>query len=85
VIVGPAGSRDTIDMLGALNTRFIPNHVAIYRPSDQKSPDIDKIVGFVKNYVTVKGKATAYVCLDNACKAPTTHIKEMLVSLKEAE
>jgi len=85
VIVGPAGSRDTIDMLGALNTRFIPNHVAIYRHSDQKSPDIDKIVGFVKNYVTVKGKATAYVCLDNACKAPTTHIKEMLVSLKEAE
>lgn len=85
VIVGPAGSRDTIDMLGALNTRFIPNHVAIYRPSDQKSPDIDKIVGFVKNYVTVKGKATAYVCLDNACKAPTTHIKEMLVSLKEAK
>jgi uncharacterized protein YyaL (SSP411 family) len=85
VIVGPAGARDTIDMLGALNTRFIPNHVAIYRPSDRKSPDIDKIVGFVKNYVTVKGKATAYVCLDNACKAPTTHIKEMLVSLKEAE
>ena len=85
VIVGPAGARDTIDMLGALNTRFIPNHVAIYRPSDQKSPDIDKIVGFVKNYVTVKGKATAYVCLDNACKAPTTHIKEMLVSLKEAK
>ncbi len=85
VIVGFAGSRDTIDMLGALNTRFIPNHVAIYRPSDQKSPDIDKIVGFVKNYVTVKGKATAYVCLDNACKAPTTHIKEMLVSLKEAK
>ena len=85
VIVGFAGSRDTIDMLGALNTRFIPNHVAIYRPSDRKSPDIDKIVGFVKNYVTVKGKATAYVCLDNACKAPTTHIKEMLVSLKEAK
>jgi uncharacterized protein YyaL (SSP411 family) len=78
VIVGHRGARDTIDMLRALNTRFIPNHVAIYRPSDQKFPNIDKIAGFVKNCVTMDGNATAYVCFDNACKMPTTDIKEML-------
>ena len=85
VIVGPSGARGTVEMLGALNTPFIPNHVAIYRPSDEKSPDIDKTAEFVKNYVTVKGQATAYVCLDNACKVPTTDIKEMLVLLEEAK
>ncbi len=85
VIAGSPGASDTIDMFGALNSRFIPNHVAIYRPSDQESPDIDKIAGFVKNCIAVKGKATAYVCVNNSCNVPTTNTKEMLTFLKEAE
>ncbi len=78
VIVGSSGSSDTMAMLDVLNTAFVPNKVIIFRPSDQESPDIDTVAGFVKNHVAVGGKATAYVCLANACKAPTTSIKEML-------
>ena len=78
VIVGSPGARDTMEMLKALNGRYTPNHVLIFRSSDEKSPDIEGVAGFIKNHVSIDGKATAYVCLDNACKAPTTDIGEML-------
>jgi len=82
VIAGAPGAVDTIEMLRAINIRYIPNLVVIFRPSDQKSPDIDKVAGFIRNYVSIEGKATAYVCLRNMCKAPTTDIEEMLELLK---
>ena len=78
VIVGSPGARDTMEMLKALNGCYTPNHVLIFRPSVEKSPDIEGIAGFIKGHVSIDGKATAYVCLDNACKAPTTDIGEML-------
>ena len=82
VVAGSSNAKDTVEMLKALNTPFIPNQVILFRPTDQKSPDIDTIAEFVKNHVSREGKATAYVCLGNACKAPTTDIKEMLNLLK---
>lgn len=82
VVAGSSNAKDTVEMLKALNTPFIPNQVILFRPTDQKSPDIDTIAEFVKNHVSMEGKATAYVCLGNACKAPTTDIKEMLNLLK---
>jgi len=83
VIVGSPGAQDTEEMLEALRTRFIPNQVTIFRPSDAKAPEIETVAPFVKNHVSVGGKATAYVCLDFSCKAPTTDIKEMLSLLQE--
>jgi hypothetical protein len=68
-------------MLDRLKRQFIPNKVIIFRPSDQESPDIDRIAGFIKSHVSMDGKATAYVCFDNACKTPTTDITEMLKML----
>jgi uncharacterized protein YyaL (SSP411 family) len=65
-------------MLKALKTAFIPNRVILFRPSDQESPGIDAVAGFMKNYTSLEGKATAYVCLNNACKAPTTDVGKML-------
>jgi uncharacterized protein YyaL (SSP411 family) len=78
VIVGPRNAKDTVEMLERLKGLFIPNKVIIFRPSDQESPDIDSIAPFIKNYISIDGKATAYVCLNNACKKPTTDITEML-------
>jgi uncharacterized protein YyaL (SSP411 family) len=81
VIVGPRDAKDTVEMLDRLKRQFIPNKVIIFRPSDQESPDIDRIAGFIKSHVSMDGKATAYVCFDNACKTPTTDITEMLKML----
>jgi uncharacterized protein YyaL (SSP411 family) len=82
VIVGPEGTKETADMIHALNNHYIPNKVVLFRPSDQESPEIDTLSPFIKNQVSMDGKATAYVCLNHACLKPTTSIKEMLDMLK---
>ncbi len=69
-------------MLKALRGRFIPNKVTILRPTEKKSPDIDKLAEFVKYQVSIDGKATAYVCLNFACKMPTTDVNKMLELIK---
>jgi uncharacterized protein YyaL (SSP411 family) len=82
VIVGSTGAEDTADMIHALNNKFIPNKVVLFRASDQESPEIDTLSPFIKNQVSIDGKATAYVCLNHACLKPTTSIKEMLDMLE---
>jgi len=82
VIAGPSGGKDTIEMLAALRKTFIPNRVLIFRPSEQKNPDIDAVAGFIKKHKAIDGKATAYVCQDHFCKMPTTEIDEMLKMIK---
>jgi len=81
-IVGPAGAKDTVDMIHALNTHYIPNKVVLFRTSDQDSTEIDTLSPFIKSQVSLNGQATAYVCLNHACRKPTTSIKEMMDMLK---
>ena len=82
VVAGPSEGRDTLEMVNALRARFLPNHVALVRPSDKDASLLDRIAGFVKNHVPRDGKAAAYVCTDHACKAPTTNLEEMLSFLE---
>ncbi len=82
VIVGNPEARDTKDMLEALRKHFIPNKVVLLKPDDQKSPDIIRLAEFTKDQSSIDGKATAYVCLDYACKLPTTDAEKMLELLK---
>ncbi len=78
VVAGPSEGPDVKKMLNALNSRFIPNHVALFRPSDKDSSAIDGVAEFIKDHAAREGKATAYVCSNNACKEPTTDVDEML-------
>ncbi len=78
VISGNSGTKDTKEMLQALQRQFIPNKVVILRQTEQESPGIDRLVRFTKNYPSIDGKATAYVCLDYSCERPTTDVGKML-------
>jgi hypothetical protein len=82
VIVGNPEARDTKDMLEALRRHFIPNKVVLLKPDNQESPDIISLAEFTKDQSSIDGKATAYVCLDYACKLPTTDTEKMLELLK---
>jgi len=79
--LGRKGAADTARMLEALNTRFLPNTVVIFRPGDRKAPRISRMAKFVNNYGMREGKATAYVCSGRTCKAPSTDPGEMLAAL----
>jgi uncharacterized protein YyaL (SSP411 family) len=78
VVVGELKAEDTIEMVRAIRSNFVPNKVVVFRPSGQKSAEIDRITGFTESHMSIDGNATTYVCTYNSCKAPTTDIEEML-------
>lgn len=78
VIVGKAGAKDARAMAQAIQQRFIPNKVLLFRPADQKNPAISRIAGFTRTMTPLEGKATAYVCRSHACELPTTNVNKVL-------
>jgi len=78
VLAGDSKAEDMKEMLEAIQARYIPNKVVILRPVDQESAEINHIAPFAKDFVSLNGKATAYVCLNHSCKLPTTDINTML-------
>ncbi|MFC1902922.1 thioredoxin domain-containing protein [Chloroflexota bacterium] len=78
VITGGSQSNDTIQMLDAIRGVFVPNKIVILHPTDQMPCSIDDIAPFIKNYASIDGKATAYVCHNYNCHLPTTDIVTML-------
>lgn len=78
VIVGKQEADDTQNMLQSLRKHFIPNKAVIFKPVDQKVPDITRLAKYTEYHSSIDGKATAYVCRDFACKMPVTDTKEML-------
>jgi uncharacterized protein YyaL (SSP411 family) len=78
VITGDAEGDDTKSMLDALNSTYIPNKVTLFRPIDEKGSIIDGLAEYTANQNSIDGKATAYVCKNYTCSAPTTDINEML-------
>jgi len=81
VIVGPAESSETEEMLRALRSKYLPRTVVVLRPPG-KEAEVAGIAEFTEEMVN--GKATAYVCSGNVCKPPTTDPAEMLEKLDSA-
>jgi len=78
VIAGRRDSEDTEAMLRALQKNYFPNKVVVFRPDDSAKPAIVDIASYTEFQKSISGKATAYVCQNYACQAPTTLIQEML-------
>jgi hypothetical protein len=84
VIVGQPQKKDTISMLAALRKPFLPEKVVLFRPVDKHAAkDITAIAPFTLPMAAEKGRATAYVCREFACKLPTTSIEQMLENLRQ--
>ncbi|MBM4035461.1 MAG: thioredoxin domain-containing protein [Planctomycetes bacterium] len=82
VIAGRPGAPDTLAMLAAIRTSFLPNKVLLFRPADEAAPAIARLAPYTAAQVPLDGKATAYVCQAGACKAPTTDPAEALAALR---
>ena len=78
VIVGDPDADDTKEMLSSLGKHFIPYKVVLLKHDDQETTDITRIAEYTEYHSSFDGKATAYVCLDFACKMPVTNTKDML-------
>ena len=77
VVTGKRGAEDTEAMLGALGERFLPSKVVLFVP-DGKASGITESASYAKDYKSVEGRATAYVCVDFSCQLPVTSVSEML-------
>ncbi|MEM7015498.1 MAG: thioredoxin domain-containing protein, partial [Verrucomicrobiota bacterium] len=77
VISGKADSDEVNAMVHALRTSYLPNKVVILRPEGEE-PEIVKFAPLTKGQTSNPGEATAYVCIEGACRLPTTDISKML-------
>jgi len=82
VIAGDTEKEDTLFMIKSFKTKYLPNKSLIFRPTDEDYPLIDKLSNFVQFFDKFGDKATAYVCINKTCKAPTNHIEKALEYLK---
>lgn len=65
-------------MLQKINSRFLPHTVIIHRTEDQA---LYQLIPFIKEQGAINEQATAYVCENFACQAPTTDISEFVQKL----
>jgi uncharacterized protein YyaL (SSP411 family) len=82
VIVGKPASEDTKLLLNEVKSRFLPNKVVLFKPSDDKENSLSKLAPFTKDMKSIDGKATAYICRNFACELPTTNVLEMRSTLE---
>jgi len=78
IIAGNSSAKDTEEMLKNIWKEFIPSKVVILRPTEEETPEIVNLATFTQFMKGINGKATAYICLNYACKIPTTDIRKML-------
>ena len=69
-------------MIAALRKGFRPNQVILLR-TPENAEALAKIAPYTATQASLGGKATAYVCRDFSCKAPTTDVAEMMASVEE--
>ncbi len=81
VIAGEPGAGSTRDMLAALRGTYHPNKVVLLHPPGEAGSQIARLAPFTATQVALDGRATAYVCRNFACRAPTTDREEMLAAL----
>jgi uncharacterized protein YyaL (SSP411 family) len=82
VIAGKAGGEDTRRLMAALNGRFIPNKVVVFRP-EPDGGGVTDLAPYTKKQRAIDDAATAYVCRNYACELPTTEVAKMLELLGE--
>jgi hypothetical protein len=76
VIAGERGRDDTVALLDAVREVYAPAKVVLLRDEATRE-GLEALAPFVANQPPVSGRATAYVCVDQACSFPTNDADEM--------
>ena len=76
VISGDPQAEDTQIMLDRLRQHYSPNQVLVFRPEQDKT--LFELIPALKYQESIEGRATAYVCQNFQCNAPTTDPDKMI-------
>jgi uncharacterized protein YyaL (SSP411 family) len=70
VIAGRPDSPDTRALIQEFDRRFLPHDLLLVTGAGESRRRLEALAPFVKNLVAREGRATAYVCVDYACRLP---------------
>lgn len=82
VVAGKAEAEDTKKMLAAIQRRFDPHKVVLFKPEGPRGEALNDVAEYVREHQSQNGKATAYVCRNFACLLPETDLDKVMESLE---
>ncbi len=77
VLVGNPGEEETKELVAAVNRPYVPRKIVLLVPKAGQKADILEMAGYLRDYASLGGRATAFVCRDYSCRAPTTDPSEV--------
>mgnify|MGYP001548743852 CR=1 FL=1 len=80
VIIGAEDAEDTLTMLAALRSAYVPNKVVLWIPPEG-SAELTRLAEYTQYYSIRNDQATAYVCQNYYCELPTNDVEQMLALL----
>ncbi len=83
VIAGRPGDADTRALIAEFDRRLLPHDVLLLADGGARQQALAKLAPFVAPLARQGGKATAYVCVDFACRLPTTDRTAFAAQLDE--
>ncbi|MFL0437334.1 thioredoxin domain-containing protein [Bacillus pumilus] len=78
IILGKNGDPQKEQLLQALQKRFMPFDIILTAETGQ---ELAKLAPFTKDYKTIDGKTTVYICENYSCRQPITDIDEAMAQL----
>ncbi|MFN0205022.1 MAG: thioredoxin domain-containing protein [Planctomycetota bacterium] len=81
VLAGDHQQSNLDEMIREFHSRFLPNATLIVLDTEAAQSYFSKTLPFTTNMKTPPGKATAYVCVNRACKLPVTNVADLIKSL----
>jgi hypothetical protein len=74
VIAGKPDAADTQAMRHAVYGQFIPNKIVLLADGGEGQAFLARHLQFIQGVQAMDGKATAFVCKNDACQLPTTNV-----------
>lgn len=76
-MAGDPTKTDTQEMLRTIQRQFLPNALVFLHPPEAEGDSVRTTIPLVQDKRTLGGGATAYVCQNFACQAPTNDIADL--------
>ncbi|HTO89647.1 MAG TPA: thioredoxin domain-containing protein [Candidatus Sulfotelmatobacter sp.] len=83
VIAGDPAAPDTRALIAEFDRRFLPHDLLLVTGEGARRRQLEELVPFVEPLVAKQGRATAYVCVEYACRLPVQDAAEFAAQLDE--
>jgi uncharacterized protein YyaL (SSP411 family) len=84
VVVGDLAAAETRAMIRAFDRRYLPDDLLMVGDSGSRQERLARLAPFVSGLTSQGGRATAYVCVEGACRLPTTDLETFTAELEGA-